>query len=308
MQAKNRCLCIKLKDMSKPLVSVVIVSYNASKTIIETLDSIKAQTYSPLELIIADDYSTDDTANRCEEWLSENHSRFVNSRLIINEKNVGVSANINIGIRASSGKWIKGLGDDMLLPDAIEKNLAFATKNNSDIVVSRIHPFVDETKGQLNVVPDVNYLFPVSNHNQYIALIRNKLNAPSPTWFFSRKLYDCIGGYDERFCLSDDIPFAYRLLMSGFFFSFLPEVTVLYRVKVDSLSHSSSSLSFEQRRPYFESSSKVYYELQAPALRKNGFYGILIRKNLWNFFYRKKIYSRENSLGRYFYAALCKLL
>lgn len=296
-----------MRNMSNPLVSVVIVSYNASRTIVETLDSIKAQTYSPLELIIADDHSMDDTANKCVEWLAENHSRFVNSRLIVNERNLGVSANINVGVRASSGEWIKALGDDVLLPDAIEKNIDFAKKNNSDFVVSRVQPFVEETGERLNIAPVLDFVFPVSNHDQYIALIRDELIFPSPTWFFSRELYNSVGGYDERYRLSDDIPFAYRILMSGFCFSFLPEVTVLYRVKVGSLSHS-KNLPFEQKRPYFESSSKVYYELQAPALRKNRFYGILIRKNLWYFFYRKKIYSQENSLARYFYAALCKLL
>ena len=110
--------------MKTPLVSIVVASYNASKTIIETLESIKAQTYSPLELIVADDCSQDDTAVKCEEWLAKNQNRFVRSKLIVNEENKGISANFNIGVRASSGEWVKIFGDDILLPDAIEKNVA----------------------------------------------------------------------------------------------------------------------------------------------------------------------------------------
>lgn len=288
--------------MSNPLVSVVIVSYNASRTIVETLDSIKAQTYSPLELIIADDHSMDDTANKCVEWLAENHSRFVNSRLIVNERNLGVSANINVGIRASSGEWIKGLGDDVLLPDAIEKNINFAKKHNSDIVVSRVQPFVDKTREQLNIFPSGDYLFPVSNHDQYIALIRGKLICPSPTWFFSRELYNGVGGYSERYRLSDDMPFIFKVLKSGYVLPYLPEVTVLYRITQNSLSKGKKT--GKQKQPFFESRSKFYYELIVPELKKNKLWGVLIRKNLFYFFYERKIFSRDNSIKRYLYGAL----
>ena len=289
--------------MSNPLVSIVVVSYNASKTIIETLESIKTQTYSPLELIIADDHSTDDTAHKCEKWLEENGDRFVNCKLIVNEENRGVSANENIGIRASSGKWVKALGDDVLVTDAIEKNVAFATKNSSDIIVSRIQPFLDETKEQLSAVPATDFLFPSSNRDQYIAFIKDKLNCPSPTWFYKRDLYNRLGGFNEHFRLSDDVPFAYKILESGCCFSYLPEVTVLYRVKSTSLSNS-KSLTGKQKQLFFESRSAVYRELQAPALRKNRLYGTLVRKNLSYFFYKKKIHSRDDSLARYFYGAL----
>ena len=130
--------------METPLVSVVVISYNASKSIIETLDSIKSQTYSPLELIIADDCSKDDTAIKCKDWLTVNQGRFVRSKLIVNEENKGISANFNIGIQASTGEWIKIFGDDILLPDAIEKNVAFAIEKDCDIVFSRMNHFSEE--------------------------------------------------------------------------------------------------------------------------------------------------------------------
>lgn len=289
--------------MSNPLVSIVIISYNASKTIIETLESIKLQTYSPLELIIADDHSTDDTALKCEKWLAENNTRFVNYKLIVNEENRGNSANVNIGIQASSGEWVKGLGDDVLLADTIEKNVRFVIKNRCDIVVSKVQPFVDETKERLGIIPADDYLFPASNHDQYIAFIKDKLDCPSPTWFFSRDLYNRIGGYDERFRFSDDVPFAYKILESGYFFTYLPEVTVYYRIKNTSLSNS-KSLTGKQKQLFFESRSLVYQKLQAPALRKNRLYGTLIRKNMLYFLYKKKIHSRDDSIARYFYGAL----
>ena len=289
--------------MTNPLVSVVVVAYNASNTIVETLDSIKAQTYSAIELVISDDYSTDDTAEKCKMWLDENSGRFANSKLIVNEKNQGVSANLNIGIQASNGEWIKSLGDDVLLPDAIEKNITFAVANDSSIVASMVQQFVDETGEKLNTLPPKDYQFPISNRSQYLAALKGKIITPAPTWFYKRELYNHLGGFDEHFRLSEDVPFGHKLLEAGFCFSYLPEVTVLYRIKSTSLSHS-KKLTGKQKQTYFESRYAVYREIQAPALRKNKLYATLIHKNLYYYFYKKKIYSRDHSLARYFYGAL----
>lgn len=75
--------------MSKPdipLVSVSVITYNSAKTVIETLDSIKAQTYQNIELIVSDDCSTDNTVEICRDWLTKNEKRFVRMELITVEK------------------------------------------------------------------------------------------------------------------------------------------------------------------------------------------------------------------------------
>lgn len=289
--------------METPLVSVVVISYNASKSIIETLDSVKSQTYSPLELIIADDCSKDDTAIKCKDWLTVNQGRFVRSKLIVNEENKGVSANLNIGIQSSTGEWIKVFGDDILLPDAIEKNVAFAIENDSEMVVSKVKYFSDETKEVLKIIPKDDYIFPVSSHEQFLAHIQQVLVNPTPTWFYKRTLYDRLGGINERYRLSEDVPFAFKMLESGGRFSYLPEVTVLYRITNTSLSNNKQSTG-KQRQPYYESRSAVYYELHAPALKKNKLWGTLMLYNMQWFLYKKKIYSKDTSLKRYFYGAL----
>ena len=57
-------------SQSLPLVSVVVITYNSAKFVIETLESVKSQTYKNIELIISDDCSTDDTVERCRLWLA----------------------------------------------------------------------------------------------------------------------------------------------------------------------------------------------------------------------------------------------
>ena len=83
--------------MSKeqPLVSVPVVTYNSANTILETLESIKAQTYPNIELIISDDCSTDNTIELCLEWLELYKERFTRTEVLTVEKNTGVSANVN---------------------------------------------------------------------------------------------------------------------------------------------------------------------------------------------------------------------
>ena len=288
--------------MKHPLVSVVVLSYNAEKSIVETLDSIKSQTYSPLELIIADDCSKDDTAIKCKEWLAVNQNRFTRTQLIVNEENKGIPANLNIGIRASSGEWIKSFGDDILLPNAIEQYIDFIADNDCNIVFSRMSFFSDETREEMQIRPKDDYRLPVSNHEQYLAQIQNKLGTNSPTWFYKRELYDRLGGFDEHFRLFDDLPFAHKILESGDVFSYMPKLTVLYRVTNTSVSNS-RKLTGEQKRASFESRYAVYRELQVPALKKYRLWGALLNYDLAYFFQKKKIYSRDNSLARYFYGA-----
>ena len=79
---------MKLCDF--PLVSVPVITYNSSKTVLETLDSIYNQTYQNLELIVSDDCSTDNTVGICREWIEAHKKRFVRTELLTVEKNTGV--------------------------------------------------------------------------------------------------------------------------------------------------------------------------------------------------------------------------
>ena len=58
------------------IVTIIVATYNSSKYVLETLESIKNQTYPHLSLIITDDCSTDDTVDICKKWVGLNESRF----------------------------------------------------------------------------------------------------------------------------------------------------------------------------------------------------------------------------------------
>ena len=92
-----------MENNGYPLVSVFVVSYNAADYICETLESIKAQTYQNIELIVSDDHSSDQTVELANEWIESNKERFVRTELITVDHNTGVSANYNRAIRACRG-------------------------------------------------------------------------------------------------------------------------------------------------------------------------------------------------------------
>ena len=100
-----------------PLISVVVPAFNAEAWIGATLDSVAAQTWPNLEILIVDDGSTDRTAAIAEAWCA----REPRARLL-RKANGGVSSARNHGIRAARGEWIAPIdSDDLWNPTRIEK-------------------------------------------------------------------------------------------------------------------------------------------------------------------------------------------
>lgn len=94
-----------------PLVSVVIICFNQEKYIGETIRGVVGQTYSSLEIIVADDGSSDATADIAEEILSKSGRRFVIMR---SERNQGITENTNRAFMKAAGSYIAYLGGDDL--------------------------------------------------------------------------------------------------------------------------------------------------------------------------------------------------
>lgn len=112
-------------DSSQPLVSVIVCTFNRANLITKALESIFAQTYKNLEIIILDDASCDNTTDVIAP-LAQKDSRIV---YIKNEINLGITASRNKAISRSHGEFIAMLDDDDWWVDAqkIEKQVAFMT-------------------------------------------------------------------------------------------------------------------------------------------------------------------------------------
>jgi len=103
--------------MNRPLISIILTTYNSSRTIRKVLKSIIDQNFplKAVELIIVDGGSRDDTIDVLKDFVSRCRNNFYRIELIIHDKNYGVSRARNDGIKSSRGKYILILDDDVIM-------------------------------------------------------------------------------------------------------------------------------------------------------------------------------------------------
>lgn len=112
----------------KRLASICITSYNQSQYVRDALRSAFAQTYTPLEIVICDDHSTDDTAKIIDEEVNAYRMSGGSHVVLVrrNEKNLGVAKNYDQCFRLAHGELlVTGGGDDNSLPDRVERLMAY---------------------------------------------------------------------------------------------------------------------------------------------------------------------------------------
>lgn len=228
--------------MENVLVSVVVISFNSAPTILETLDSIYAQTYQNIELILSDDGSSDHTVALAQQWAQTHSHRFAGCQIRQSEQNMGVPHNANAGVKLATGHYLKLLAaDDILLPNAIAQYVDICQKNNWDNVCCQVQPFCTRNS-ELHLLPGYDLYLPffqLSAQEQYQdELVDNRIL--SPAFFCTRELIEVMGYYDLRYRLMEDYPIYLKMCRSGVQFHALDVVTVQYRISESSISNATS--------------------------------------------------------------------
>lgn len=212
-----------------PLVSVIVITYNSEKYVLETLESIYNQTYENIELIISDDASKDNTLDICKNWITEFGNRFKCTSIVTTKKNKGIPANCNRGIKVSNGEWIKLIaGDDKLIENCIENNIIYTNKNkDAKIIFSNVIEFNSciNRKGIFD-----NYLIKNSCQKQFeILLLKNSIYAP--TSFINKTIFLKYGTFFEYYKRIEDYPYWLYLLKKGERIYGFDKETIYYRLK-----------------------------------------------------------------------------
>jgi len=284
-----------------PLVSIIIITYNSSKYIIETLESVKHQSYTNLELIISDDCSTDDTVAIIEEWLKINAENFVDHKLIKVTKNTGVAPNCNRGVKASNGEWIKlCAGDDLLLPECVEKNINFSKIcQGINIFISNMIVFLDDTMPKAILEtrrPSNEHIWSksVTVSEQYEQNLLEYFGN-TPSYFINSKIFDKVK-FDENVPFIEDYSFSLNVLKAGFQIVYNDTDTVLYREREGSLSKAKNKELYNSFYLKIREFDTIY---RTPFLSSK-------RKKMEEFEYKRKFYLLKYNLNHNNF--LCRLI
>lgn len=230
-----------MKTNPTALVSIVVITYYSAEYVLETLDSIYAQTYPNIELIIADDASQDQTIALCEKWLAENSARFVKAKLIKVEQNTGTAGNCNRGVVQSSGEWIKIIaGDDCLEEKIIAEYIDFVDKNPEAKCVYANVNIYDNIFNEKYLLPQRNLRDlainqpDVTANEQFHLLLRS-----NPVWastIMTRKdILLQIGMFNEKYAIFEDRPMLLELTRNGHKIYYLDIVGAKYRRHTESV-------------------------------------------------------------------------
>ena len=211
--------------MDGPLVSVVIPAFDAERFIAEAIESVLAQTYAPLELVVVDDGSTDRTARIA--------SGYPEVRLI-RQQNGGPATARNRGFEATSGELLTFLdSDDMMTPDKLEVQVGHLLANPDMGIVIGAQELVIEPGTELPFWIEgskVQAQVPTRPPD-----IHGEPNIYAMSMLMRREVFDLVGGFDESIEPAEDIDWTLRAVEADVTIARLPRVMVRRRVHPDSL-------------------------------------------------------------------------
>lgn len=228
------------------LVSVVVVSYNAEDTVLETLNSVLNQTYQNVELVLSDDCSKDNTVEVARKWFDENSAAFKGgAHMLTAEKNQGVCANFNKAIRSAKGEWIKIIAaDDILLPNCCADYINFVNHHTEAHFVTGNIDVYNESFNEGNLLEKGKQAAPPSVYEltvkEQLRIAAKAMIVSGAAVFYSKTLFDDINGYNEEYPF-EDWPSVISALEHGYKIYHLCKSTVGYRYH-SSLSNKSGKL------------------------------------------------------------------
>jgi glycosyltransferase involved in cell wall biosynthesis len=242
--------------MMNPLVSIIVPAYNRASLIEETLESIYAQTYSPIELIVVDDGSADGTKDVVTGWMKKSgHPRCLFFPL---SRNIGKSSAVNHALGHTNGDYVMIFdSDDVLLPDAVAAEVRFL-QDNPDVgaVSARAYVMIgnQKTTNTLELFKDRETFDDLRAVHGDLLLKGNALI--SSTVLLRRSVVDAVGLFNVRLQYTHDWEYWIRV-SRNYKIGFLARPVMYYRTNVaGALSLNRFGIFAETCRMLFDATSR----------------------------------------------------
>jgi len=214
-----------------PLISIVIPCFNAEKTIREAVESALAQTWTPKEVIVIDDGSTDGSLKIVQS--------FGDAVRWESGPNRGGGAARNLGVRIARGEFIQFLdADDLLDPEKIRKQYNFANSHHVDLTFCdgiALQERSDRLLHQFNTA--------YHEEDPLIYILRHQIPTPSP--LHRKEIFLSVGGFREDLPCSQERDLMIRLAAAGKSFAHLPETLYTQRRFPNSVSSDYTKVLFQ---------------------------------------------------------------
>ncbi len=203
-----------------PTVSVVLPVYNCEEYIYEAIQSILNQSYVDFEVLIIDDFSTDNTVEIINKFKDER------IKLILKSENTGYTDSLNYAISIATGKYIARMdGDDICLPKRFEKQVEYLDKNQNIILCGT----------GIQILGTETFLYHPSINKEIKVKLCFGSSFYHPT-VMGRKEFFLKNPYNKNFEPAEDYDLWTRLIFEGELAN-LDEVLLLYRVHENQVSY-----------------------------------------------------------------------
>ena len=195
---------------TNPLVSAIIPTYNRAHIVYEAVESVLAQTYPHIEVVVVDDGSQDDTLARLERY--EDRIR------VVSQANAGPAAARNRGIAVSSGELIAFLdSDDIWLPQKIERQVALLQRAGAPVPCCLCNIMMKWNSGD-RASFDIAFLKPSTEEGVWLnadEVLATRFVLFNQGIVIRREVLEKIGGFDESIRYLEDYEFPLRLSLEG---------------------------------------------------------------------------------------------
>ena len=265
-----------------PLVSVIVLNYNAGELLVNCVNSLKKSEYTNLEILVVDNISSDGSQKKCKE-------QFPDIRLIQNEKNLGYCGGNNVGIREAKGEFIVILNPDTIVKEDWLEEMFYAYDEFGEglyqpKIISLNEPGVIQSTGNMIHVFGFGFARDKGKKNIEKKEIIEKIGYASGTCLFtSKNVLDKVGLLDEfLFLYHDDLDLGWRAAQIGINSYYVPK-SEIYHAESYSLRWSAKKFYWlERNRKYC---LQTHYSKET--YKKMGFSLMLVDLFVWMFYFSK---------------------